>query len=688
LQLFYLGLEMSKIFKERLWYQQPFIRITIAFITGIIIGKYYSVPVTFAQPIIIFCCTFLIGFNFLPPRIKFRFAWIAGFLIHAGLIAFGWLLMNQNQQKPKPFKHIPISVILQEPLSNTAKSMKTIGRFADQKIIIYFQKDEKLNELKVGSQILLYKYPDTIVNASNPGGFNFKLYAASQKIYYQTYLKKGDYQITNIKQISFAKKLLNQLSVWVLKTINQFIPENKEASVAEALLIGYKKNLDKELLQAYSNTGVVHIIAISGLHLGMIYGLLIFILKPLKKTRQSKWLQSFIILTVIWIFTLVTGAAPSILRSAIMFSFIIFAEQQGRTSPIYNGLAASAFCVLLYNPMLLWDVGFQLSYAAVISIVAFSKPITHSIYFENKLLRSAWQLTAITLSAQICTLPLLLFYFHQFPNLFIFTNFIAIPLSGLILYLEILLLVVAPLTSIATIIGKITTFLIKQMNELIENTAKIPFAVTENIQIDFWQTLILYIFIICSAIWMMKRKSSIFLLALFSLTAFVGIRSFSLLKAMRQQKIIVYFTPKISAIDIINGTNHQYIGNPSIYNDPLLVKNYLTPTRILYRASQPKLLINNIKNNSTVFSSTKKLIIINEKFNLSTIPSQQNIDLIILTGNPNISISQINQLIHCNQYVFDCSNPMWKIERWKKEAENLHLRYHSVPQKGAFEFDL
>ena len=239
---------MSKIFKERLWYHQPFIRITIAFITGIIIGKYYTLPIDIAQWVIAFTGILLLGFNYISPRIKFRFTWIAAIFIHTMLITFGWLLMNLNQQLPKPFKHIPINVIIQEPLVNTNKSMKTIGSINDQKIIVYFQKEDQLSELSVGSKILLNKYPDTILNASNPGGFNFKLYAASQKIFYQVYLKKDDYQITNTHEISITKHLLHQLSVWVLKTLNQFIKGEKEASVAEALLIGYKKNIDKELL--------------------------------------------------------------------------------------------------------------------------------------------------------------------------------------------------------------------------------------------------------------------------------------------------------------------------------------------------------------------------------------------------------------------------------------------------------
>jgi competence protein ComEC len=207
--------------------------------------------------------------------------------------------------------------------------------------------------------------------------------------------------------------------------------DETETGVAEALLIGYRDDLDKDLVRAYSNTGVVHIIAISGLHLGMIYGLMLLLLKPFRKYKWMRWAKPLLILLVLWGFSLLAGAAASILRSVVMFSFIVIGESLGRKTNIYNTLAASAFCLLVYNPYFFWDVGFQLSYTAVLSIVLFMKPVYQWLYFKNKLLNAIWQLNAITLAAQVLTLPVILYYFHQFPNLFLFTNFVAVPLIGI-----------------------------------------------------------------------------------------------------------------------------------------------------------------------------------------------------------------------------------------------------------------
>jgi competence protein ComEC len=158
---------------------------------------------------------------------------------------------------------------------------------------------------------------------------------------------------------------------YILKTLRTYIKGEQETSVAEALLIGYRDDLDRDLVQAYSNTGVVHVIAISGLHLGLIYWLLLFLLKPLDKTKQLKWLKPVIAISLLWIFSLLTGAGASVIRAAIMFTAIGFGGLLGKKGNIYNSMAASAFVMLCYNPFLLWDVGFQLSYAAVLSIVLF-----------------------------------------------------------------------------------------------------------------------------------------------------------------------------------------------------------------------------------------------------------------------------------------------------------------------------
>src|SRR6185436_8991967 len=187
----------------------------------------------------------------------------------------------------------------------------------------------------------------------------------------------------------------------VLEILSKYIPGAKESGLAKALLIGYKDELDKNLVQAYASTGVVHIIAISGLHLGIIYGLLTLVFSPLQKIIQWKWATISLILVGLWLFSFLAGAGPSVLRSAFMFSMIVLGSTLSKHFNVFNNLAFSAFALLCYNPYWLWDAGFQLSYAAVISIVLFFKWIYNWVYFTNKFIDFAWKLIAVTLSAQI-----------------------------------------------------------------------------------------------------------------------------------------------------------------------------------------------------------------------------------------------------------------------------------------------
>ena len=198
--------------------------------------------------------------------------------------------------------------------------------------------------------------------------------------------------------ISSSKKLVQLL--------RKYIPGEKEKGLAEALLIGYKNDLDKELVQSYSNTGVVHIIAISGLHLGIIYWLLELLFQPLLKKRKTKWLRPLLIISGLWTFSLLAGAQPSVLRSALMFSMIVIGESLGRKNTAFNSLACSALILLLINPYWLWDLGFQLSYAAVASILIFMRPVYNLLYFPNKLIDFIWKMNAVTLAAQILTISI------------------------------------------------------------------------------------------------------------------------------------------------------------------------------------------------------------------------------------------------------------------------------------------
>ncbi|HUQ67559.1 MAG TPA: ComEC/Rec2 family competence protein, partial [Flavitalea sp.] len=269
-------------------------------------------------------------------------------------------------------------------------------------------------------------------------------------------------------------------------------------------MIGYKNDLDKTLIQSYSNTGVVHVVAISGLHLGLIYSILNIICSSFKR----KLLRPVIILTGLWLFTLLAGASPSVLRSAMMFSTIVVGDELSKKSSVLNNLAISAFILLCYDPFWLWDLGFILSYGALLSIVLFMKRVYNLYLSENKICDTIWKVNAVTISAQILTLPVLIYYFNQFPNLFIITNFIAIPLSGIVLIGEILLCSIYFIEPVARYCGKLLTIIIKLMNGVVEYINHLSFSSTRDIHINFLQVVLLYVFIAFCANWLAYKHKS------------------------------------------------------------------------------------------------------------------------------------------------------------------------------------
>ena len=691
---------------KQFWRSAPFVRLLIPLTAGIVLARYSSLPLSLTITIgsittSIFFCT-----RFLSSSIKYQLRWLNGLSLNMLVVCFGIVLMYFQNIEHDPNwigiyadKTKLISLTLQEPLTAKANSYKALaevesvfvnGEWVRVKgnVLLYFKKDSMVPALQYGSQIIIQKPLQPITNSGNPGGFDYKQYCAFQDIHYQIYLHPKEYTATGHLHKNFLAELLINTRNNVLAIFRKWVPGQTEMGVAEALLIGYRDDLDKDLVRSYSNTGVVHIIAISGLHLGMIYALLLLLLTPFKRFKWIRIAKPLIIVLVIWGFTLLAGAVPSILRSAVMFSFIVIGESLGRRTNIYNTLAASAFCLLVYDPYYFWDVGFQLSYTAVLSIVLFMKPIYKNFYFKNKILTYIWQLNAVTLSAQVLTLPIILYYFHQFPNLFLFTNFIAVPLSGFILYGELILLLVCNIPFLNLYTGKAVAFLITQMDGVIERTDRIPYSVTDNIQVNLTQTILLYFSIAYISWWLVQKKLKGFIVGLSFLLVFFCLRAFTIIQQQQQHKLIVYNIPKHKAIDIVEGNAFYFLGDSSLAGKGFLQNFHLQPSRVSHGVTEKDSLPGTIITGRAIATNQKSVLFIDKSFHFTPVKQRIPVDIIILSGNPKIYVNQLATVFNCPQYVFDSSNPLWKIRYWKKDADSLHLRHHTISEQGAFEVDL
>ena len=691
------------------WKKAPFLRLIIPLITGILLQWYGR----FAwQQIVVTGVCFSIAFSafrLLPLAARFKLQPLQGMLINIVLVALGLLITWQKDPRHNRqwYGNLLrdsdyIIATLTEPLTQKNRSYKANAAVehifhngslipAKGNVVIYFERDSMDTiALQYGDRVIFNKGFQPIKNSGNPGAFDYRRYCAFQQIFHTVFLKRHEWVLLNGNNGNWFSRFLFNARKYILNILQKNMKgRDDQLAIAEALLIGYTQDLDKDLVQAYSNTGVVHIIAISGMHLGLIYVLLAWVFNKIPYIRRSKIIKVVFILSGLWLFALLTGGSASILRAAVMFTCIVTGQNLGRRSSIYNSLAASAFVLLCYNPYFLWDVGFQLSYLAVLSIVVFQKPIYHLLYVKYKWINKVWQITSVTLAAQLLTFPVCLFYFHQFPSLFLFTNILLVPLSSLVLFVEILLMAVAWIPFIGVYIGTLTWWLVWLMNKTILWFNGLPLSVIGGISVSVAGTLLLYGFVVTTGFWLLKKNKPALQLSFFLLLCFMSLTGFTRWKISRQKKMIVYNIPHYRSIDFINGNAYTFIGDTGMQKGGMPYNFHLKPARIALQLTQN---LDSLpvmrRRNDLCFFLDKKILLIDRPVIFQPQQQKINVDCIIISKNPKLDLALLANVFSCGVFIFDGSNSLWKIAEWKKVCEQLHLRCYSVPEQGAFVLDL
>lgn len=691
-----------------LWKQVPVFRLLLPLMAGIILEWYIQCRVETIRIALFLTVVILSAINFLPAVLLFRFKKIRGILFHLLLLAFGMLLTWQKDARHASNWYgnflndsSVLEVAINEPLVSKARSFKAEARVlyvingkskfkTSGRLLLYFTKDSSTGDLQYADVLLIRNNLQSISNSGNPGAFNYTRYAAFQLLYHQAFLKKEDWVTTDRFSVNYFQYYLFQTRDHILSVLKKYIRnEHRELGIAEALLIGYKEDLDKDLVQAYSNTGVVHIIAISGLHLGLIYAVLIWILERVPWLKKSRHAKAILLITCLWLFSLLTGGSASVLRSAVMFTVIIAGKYYFRRSSVYNSLAASAFILLCYNPYFLWDVGFQLSYCAVIGIVALQQFIFRKWYIRNRVGRELWSMASVTLAAQISAFPLCIYYFHQFPNMFLITNLVAVPLSTVILFGEILLIILAVFETLAGWIGKAISLAIHAMNEVIFFCNSFPFSVWDFIYADVFTTWTLYAFVFfMMAFWMNGGKRSL-RLGLCCLLVFTALHTISFIRLQQQKKVVIYNISRHRAVDIIDGNRFVFLGDSILAKDGLQQHFHLKPSRTALQASKEEMDLSSLTAMNGYIRFYNKSLLLIDSSSAINVPAQKIwVDILLFSHNPPVNIEDIIKTVRPACIVFDASNSLWKIQKWKKECEALILRCHSVAEKGAFVLEL
>jgi competence protein ComEC len=698
---------MAKSYNIPLWKSSPFVRLILPLVVGIIFQWYIKVPFQVNTICVASLIILLFLFNLLSIEKRYKFQWLQGLLINAIIFCIAIFLCwqkdirnNENWFGKKYNDSCSLIVRINEPPIEKEKSIKADGiveaiiqngttQKVEGKLLIYFSKEDSIVAPKYGDKIIIQGGLQLIKNAGNPGGFNYSRYMIFQQTLHQAYLKKNKFVLLNEQNENKLYSFVFWARQTVINTLQKYIVGNKKVSgIAEALLIGYKEDLDKDVVQAYSNTGVVHIIAISGMHLGLIYVGLVWLFSRLPFVKRSAITRVILILGCLWLFSLITGASASVLRSAVMFTCIIIGKEFYKQASIYNSLAASAFLLLCYNPFLLWDVGFQLSYFAVVGIVWLQKPIQDLYYTKYKTLQYVWKMCSITIAAQILTLPICIYYFHQIPTTFLVTNLICVPLSTAILFAEIALVICAVFPPLALLVGKFIYVLTWCMNALIAFFNKLPFSLIDKIYATALTTWALYGFVFLMAAALLRRNKMLMKASFAFLFLFVGIWAYGKIKLTQQKKIIVYNVSRHTAIDFVSNNKYWFYGDDEFRQDAALQNFNLKPARVSMQVEESMDTLKSLSNQGRLWKFyNKTILMLDTTLQFEPKNDKLTVDVLLISKNPKIHITDITNAVSPATIVFDASNSLWKIAQWKKECEELHLHYFITGEQGAFVID-
>jgi competence protein ComEC len=375
-----------------------------------------------------------------------------------------------------------------------------------------------------GSLIIFRKGLTPIKNLKSFADFDFEKYCHLRHIYAEVFLKDNEFVVVqNERKISLFS-LLSTLRGKLLIIIKKFVPGASEHSLLEALMTGVTSDMAPEVLKSYADTGIIHIIAISGLHLALICHILQVITDKAGQKKWVQWVRLTLIITILWMYSILAGGTPAVTRSAGMFTITLFARNIFKETVLYNTLACSAFLLLCFDPNWISDTGFQFSYCAVLSLGLFAKPIRNMISVKNKFLIAVWNAVSVSIAAQILTFPISIFYFHRFPVYFLIANLVAVPLSSIILIGGMLLCIFSFFHPLGQFFGWVLNYAIHALNSFVLYISQLPGAVISNLTISTFLLLVIYFVIFCFYRLLFLRKSIWLIVGLSSIAIWQSLR--------------------------------------------------------------------------------------------------------------------------------------------------------------------
>lgn len=580
-------------------HKYPFFRLTVPWMLGIYCGDRFSD--SFSEPLWGFlacilwaCLSFLFYFS---ERYSWR--WCFGVSLSLFCLAGGWLSVNL-QLKTAAETEFPKEEAVYRLRVNDFPEVRertflcrvwlkerhdSLGIHpVNKQAILYFQRDSLSSRLQMGEELWVRSRISPPVSARNFDEFDYARYLIRKGISGTGFVASGHWQFSECRKekegiATVLYRLAASYRTQIENLYRRLGIEGDELAVLSALTLGDKTDLSESVRESYSVAGVSHVLALSGLHIGLLYALAFFLLRPLLLGGQSgRVLRSLLLILLLWLFAFFTGLSPSVVRSAAMFSIWALADLCGRQSFSLNTLALTAWLMLLVRPVWLFDVGFQLSFAAVLSILLFQPFLYRLCPVRHRAGTYLWGLVSVSVAAQLGTAPLVLFYFSRFSTHFLLTNLLVVPLVTLILYAAVVLLLLTPMSGLQAVAAVGLEKMLRMLNLLVRWVEQLPYASVDGIWLYPLEVAGCYLVLGAFFCYLCHRRYARLVTALVLFAAWGAVHSFAVWTDRPRTSIVFYNVRGCPAVHCIESSGHSCIQ----YADSLSNRQRLRQTAANY----------------------------------------------------------------------------------------------------------
>lgn len=548
--------------------------------------------------------------------------------------------------------------------------IKTKNNFdpRDGNLISYVQNSSIAKDLKPGNVLLIKGRLQAIAEPKNPDQFNFKNYFNDKGIYHSIYVDSNSIKILKAKQEVSLWQIGLKIKYQLISSLRSSGLSNDAYAICAALITGFDDDIDKNTMQSFSHSGTLHVLSVSGLHVGVIYVLLNFIFSLIDPNKRYKVVQLIFVLFCLWFFALITGFSAPVLRSVLMFSLLGIGNLffRNRTYNQLNILFFSAFLLLFYDPFLIRNIGFLLSYSALFGIIYFYPKIKTWYEPRNLITKHIWESTALSAAATLTTLPITLFVFHQFPIWFALANLVVVPATFVLLILAFVALV--KLSFITWITNQLTFLLIKFIY-LFNSDA---YAFIDRIDFDLYDSLFMILVIFLISLTFAKRNYR-YVFTLFSVIISWQLFSiFSSYQSKSSSEMVIYHTPKNTSISMKSKTDIVLNKKDSVHYE-MQVKPHLTASN--YAQIQLHS-FNYIKLNKTA-------LLVLDKKKMFPLNLNKFITHVLVTENalPNQAFFDRYQV---KMIIADASNSNYTTDKLQAICSKNNVSFYNIKNKGAF----